>query len=194
MVAQKNPDGEIGPPKQKEFFYFHGDAKGKPFPLIVAAGSNLKLGVLNAFEWLPKTVKRDKGITAVEGIVTNMDGRPVEGVLVFAYLSRDATGKPVFISERTDNNGRYQLRVHDGGSFYLKVRGVYGGGVPREGEFLNVTEEFEPVAVELKKDQILRGVTLQAKKFSRPGAGSTNVPPAPPDKVWKNIGVLQHAQ
>ncbi len=173
-AAQKDPDGEMGPPKVIEYHYFHGDAEGNPLPLIVTSGDKLNLGVLTGvFVWRPDMNKRGKGVTAVEGIVADIEGKPVEGALVFAYLSKEISGRPVFISERTDKNGKYQLRVHDGGTFYLKVRSVYGGGAPEEGEFLNITGEFKPFWVTVKKDQKLQGINLQVKKFHKRGPKST---------------------
>jgi hypothetical protein len=177
QVTQKNPESETGPPKDSELFYFHADAEGNPRPLIITPGTRLNLGVLTgAYLFTPDMIQRDKGITAVEGVVSDMEGKPVERALVFAHLSRAATGRPVFVSDRTDKNGRYLLRLHDGGSFYLKVRSVIGGGAPQEGEFLNTTEEFEPVMVTLKKEQKLYGVTLKVKKFSRKTRDGTKKP------------------
>lgn len=190
QVAQKNPDGEIGPPKESEYFYFHGDVKGNPLPITIASGSR-NLGILKASLFTPDMVQRGKSITSIEGFVLDNDGNPVEKALVFAYLSAEAMGRPTFISERTDKNGRYVLRVHDGGTFYLKVRSVYGGGAPQDGEFLNITNEFKPLKASLEKHQKLKGVTLKVLKFSRPGSGSGSVVPPPPEKVWKNIGNLQ---
>lgn len=76
----------------------------------------------------------------------------------------NTTGRPVFVSTRTDINGKYQLRVHDGGSFYLKVRSIFGGGAPKIGEYVSAEES---VKVIIKKNQQLNGVLIKAKKFSR---------------------------
>ena len=172
-AAQKDPDADIGPPEVEEFHYFHGDSEGNPRPIIVTSGTRLDLGVLVPFLWSPNTIQRDKGITAVEGIVSDMKGKPVEGALVFAYLSKEITGRPIFISDKTDNHGKYLLRVHDSGTFYLKVRSVYGGGAPEAGEFLNITEEFKPVVVTLRKGQKLQGINLEVKKFPKRGPKGT---------------------
>lgn len=173
-AAQKNPDDEMGPPGGSEYYYFHGDAEGNPRPLIITSGAKLNLGVLTGvIVWTPDMNKRDKGVTAIEGVVIDMEGKPVEGALVFAYLSKNITGRPAFISERTDKNGKYRLRVHDGGTFYLKVRSVFGGGAPETGEFLNITEDFEPDMVTLKKDQKLQGISLKVKKFPKRGPKDT---------------------
>lgn len=183
QVSQKNPGAEIGPASEAENLYFHGDAEGNALPLIVSKGANVKLGQLQAFLWKPDMVKRDKGITAVEGVVVDGEGKPVERAVVLAYYNSGGNGKPVFVSDRTDKNGRYQLRTNDGGMFFLKVRSVVGGGKPASGEYLNTTKEFEPVMVTLKKDEKLKGVTLKVMKMSRPGVESEDVE----KRDWRKI-------
>ncbi len=191
QIAQKKPDGEIGPPQESDYFYSHKDAHEKLLPITITTGSH-DLGILKAFLFAPSIEELTKDITSIEGIILDNKGNPVEKALVFGYLSEEATGRPTFVSERSDKNGKYMLRVHDGGTFYLKVRSVYGGGKPQEGEFLNVTNEFTPLKVSLEKHQKLKGVTLNVIKFSRPGSGSEAISPPPPhEKVWKNIGNLQ---
>lgn len=170
QVAQKNPDAEIGPANEDENLYFHGDADGNALPLIVRKGAEVKLGQLKSFHWKPDMIRRDKGVTAVEGVVVDTDGKPVERAVVLAYYNSAGNGRPVFVSGRTDKNGRYQLRTNDGGTFLLKVRSVFGGGKPSAGEYLNTTKEFEPVMVTLKKDEKLKGVTLKVMKFTLPKA------------------------
>ncbi len=188
MIAQKKPDGEIGPPKEKEFLYFHGDKMGNATPIVVTTGAKLNLGVLNeSFIWSPKMVLNDKDITAVAGVVASAEGVPVENVVVFAYLNQEAVGRPSFVSDRTDKNGRYQLRVFEGGTYYLKVRSIIGGGAPEQGEYQSVTKDFVPVEVTLKKGQLLKNITLKVGRFS--GKGSTGT--EKPAKIWKNTGGLQ---
>lgn len=171
QVAQKSPGAEVGPAVEKEYLYFHGDADGNARPLVVGGNDHINLGRLKAFLWSPDMVKRDKGITSVEGVVVDTDGTPVERAIVLAYYNPEGNGRPVFVSDRTDNKGRYQLRTNDGGTFYLKVRSVVGGGKPSSGEYLNTTKEFIPVAVTLKKNERVQGVTLKVMKFARPTDG-----------------------
>jgi hypothetical protein len=168
QAAQKNPDAEIGPATEKEYFYFHGDADRNALPIEVSNGSRVNLGKLRAFLWSPDMVQRDKGITAVEGVVVDTAGKPVEKAIVLAYYNSESQGRPVFISDRTDQKGSYQLRVNDGGVYFLKVRSVVGGGEPVSGEYLNTTKEFEPVMVTLKKNEKLKGITLKVMLFTRP--------------------------
>ncbi len=188
MAAQKSADGEIGPPKKSEFLYFHGDAQGNAKPIQIAAGSSIDLGKLTGGGmWSPDMVEREKGVTALEGTITDLDGNPVEKAIVFAYLTSEAVGKPAFISDPTDARGKYLLRVNAGGAYYLKVRSVIGGGAPESGEYTNVSKEFEPVMVNLTTGKKLEGFTLKVEKFS--GVGSTGV--AKPEKVWKKLNEMQ---
>lgn len=185
MVAQKQASGEIGPPRESEYLYFHGDAKGNAIPITAVAGKKLNLGVLSKSQvWSPKMVPHDKDITAIEGIITDRDGKPVEGTIAFAYFSSNAVGRPAFISDKTSTDGKYQLRVYEGATYYLKVRSVIGGGAPEPGEFQNTTKGFEPVEVTLKTGQILKDVELKVDRFSGKGVNGPEKPP----KIWGNIG------
>ena len=188
MIAQKSPEGEIGPPQNNEFLYFHGDSDGNPYPITITAQKQVNLGTLsNTFIWSPQNIVHDKNITSIEGIVSDTEDKPVQNALVFAYLYKNATGRPAFVSDRTDKNGSFFLRVHDGGTFFLKVRSVIGGGAPEAGEFLNTTKEFESVMANPERGKKLKGVSLKVKKFA--GKGSTGE--AKPEKVWKKISDIQ---
>lgn len=188
MIAQKKPTGEIGPPKEKEFLYFHGDAKGNATPITVDAGGKTNLGVLTrSFVWTPKMVMQSKDITAIEGVVIDAGNMPVEHAVVFAYLNPSAVGRPAFVSDRTKKNGKYQLRVYEGGTYYLKVRSVIGGGTPEPGEYQSAAKGFTPVEVAVTTGQQRKGIVLTVEKFS--GKGSTGV--EKPAKIWKNTGQFQ---
>lgn len=170
MIAQKSPDGEIGPPSKDEFLYFHRDKEGNAASLIIEAGKKLEMGTLStAFLWTADKVEREKGVTSASGVVIDGSGQPVKNVLVFAYLYREATGRPAFVSDRTDKDGKFIIRFYEGGTYFLKVRGVIGGGKPRPGEFMNVTKEFEPTMITLQKDEKLKDVKLQVRMFATPG-------------------------
>lgn len=188
MIAQKKPSGEIGPPVETEFLYFHGSEEGVPKPIVVSAGSKVNLGLLSkAFVWSPNMVPHDQDITAIEGTVVNMENKPVANAVVFAYFSSDAIGKPAFVSDRTDKNGGFQLRVYDGDTYYLKVRSVIGGGAPAAGEYQSATEEFVPVEVSVKSRQQVKNVVLKVDKFTGQGSTGTDQP----DRIWKNTRKLQ---
>jgi formylglycine-generating enzyme required for sulfatase activity len=177
MIAQKSPDGEIGPPSKDEFLYFHGDKDGNALPINIQTGKNLELGTLSgAFFWKADKIEREQGVTSASGVVSDDKGKPVSGVVVVAYLFREATGRPAFVSDRTDKAGKFIIRFSEGGTYFLKARGVLGGGRPSEGEFMNVTKEFAPLMINLKTEEKLKDVKLQVKMFRRNALQTTTVP------------------
>lgn len=191
MIAQKSPDGEIGPPSKDEFLYFHSDKGGNASPIIIKSGTKSELGTLSgAFFWTADKVEREKGVTSASGVVTDDSGKPVKNVVVFAYLFSEAAGRPAFISDRTDKDGKFIIRFYEGGTYFLKVRGVIGGGKPLAGEFMNVTKDFEPTMISVKKDEKLKDVKLQVKMFTTP-AEQAPAHPEKGDKFWRQLKELQ---
>lgn len=191
MIAQKSPDGEIGPPGKNEYLYFHSDKDGNAAPIKIEAGKKLDMGTLtSSFFWMADKVEREKGVTSASGVVTDDSGKPVSNAVVFAYLFREATGRPAYVSDRTDKNGRFIIRFYEGGTYFLKVRGVIGGGKPRAGEFMNVTKDFDPTMISVKKDEKLKDVQLQVKMFTTP-AEQAPARLEKDDKYWRQLNELQ---
>ena len=184
MIAQKKQDAEIGPPLESEYLYFHADPAGNAKAISVPEVGTVDLGKLTGtFTWLPTMSEREQGITSIEGEVLNVDGRPVQNLVVLAYYSAETRRRPAFISERTDKNGKFLIRVAEGGAYWLKVRGVIGGGAPATGEFQSTTDEFIPFMVSLETGQKLKGIKLDVKEFT--GVGSSGQ--FKPEKVWKRV-------
>lgn len=184
MIAQKKEEAEIGPPLESEFLYFHADASGNARAIPVTEEGVIDLGRLTGtITWLPSMSEREKGITSIEGVVLTVDGKPVPNLVVLAFYTPEARRRPAFVSDRTDKAGRFLIRVAEGGDYWLKVRGVIGGGAPAKGEFQSTTDEFVPFMVSLENGQKLKGITLNVKEFE--GIGSTGQ--AKPEKVWKRV-------
>lgn len=188
QVAQKNPNGEIGPVNEDEYLYFHGDNKHRPLPLVVTSGT-INLGKLIAQKFPLSRENFGKNVTSIEGKISDSHGNPVEQMVVFAHLSEELRGRPVFVSSRTDKKGTFILRVHEG-TYFLKARNKIGGGPPRSGEFQNVTDNGEPVKLTVNKGQKLKGIILTVNGFS--GKGATELSNTPETKkVWKNLKNIQ---
>ena len=169
--AIKRTSGEkTGPPKEGDYFFAGADEKGAPRVYRVRQGETIDIGVVSEAVPFKKTAMEPGEITAIEGAVFDTQGRPVEGALVFGYTSPSMVGKPIFASERTGRDGRFLLRVHEGGTYYLKVRSVYGGGPPSAGEMIGAYGEKEPAAVTVSTRQKVSGISIRVIKF--PGRGS----------------------
>ncbi|SNB46788.1 carboxypeptidase-like regulatory domain-containing protein [Geobacter sp. DSM 9736] len=167
-AIKRHGSTQIGPPQEGDHFLIGLDDKKIPKKYRLSKGEKLDLGVMaGALPFRALPVKQ--GVTAVEGTVQDPSGKPVEGVFIFAFVTPTVIGKPLFVSDRSDKDGKFLLRVHEGGTYFLKVRDSYGGGPPRGGSVLDGNKEGPMQKVSLKTGEVVRGVTLKGLKF--PGRG-----------------------
>ena len=163
-VSGKN----VGPPREGDYFYISADGIGVPKAYSVKGATQIDLGrMAKAVPFKSSTVNYGKGITAIEGTVLDAEGKPVENAFVFAFVSAAAVGRPLFVSDPTGRDGKFILRVSDGGKFFLKARSVYGGGPPVAGEIIGEYGEKEPVAVTVSKGERLGGFVIKVSKFAK---------------------------
>jgi hypothetical protein len=168
-AIQRQSGEEIGPLREGDLYLpLPGENIVRQYR--VKADSAIDAGTITgALTFSRANVKTAKGISAIEGKIVDGDGKPVANALVFAFLSPSMTGRPLFISERTGSDGRYQLRVDEGGSYYLKIRSAYGGGSMQTGEISGSYGKVEPEAVEVKTGAIVRGIDIVGSRFKREG-------------------------
>lgn len=160
---------DIGPPQEGDLFLpFQGD--GVPKAHVVANGALLDIGVVTGAKPFNKaTVKYRDGVTAIEGRVLDAKGKPVKGAFVFAFITPAMVGKPLFITERTGKDGKYILRVHQGGEYFLKIRSTYGGGAMKAGEMMGSYGQERATAVKVATGEIKKGINITGVRF--PGQG-----------------------
>ncbi len=88
------------------------------------------------------------------------DEKPVKDAIVFAHISPLISGMPLFVSDRTGDDGKYMLRVDKGGEYYLRVRDVFGGGPPHGGPLIS---GYSATAVKLNSDEVKKGINISVK-------------------------------
>lgn len=172
LVMRKRANGRLaGPPQDGDLHYYSRDKEGKAMPFIVIAGAETDLGTISeATVFKKRQLIYEKGMTAIEGTVINEKGLPVEGVQVLVYTSKEIQGKPKYVSESTDKEGKYLVFVASKGSYYLGARNHYGGGKPVNGEFMGGHGEITaPTAVEVIKGEITKGINITIQKFAVKG-------------------------
>lgn len=167
-IKRKSGD-DIGPLQEGDLFLpILGEGASRLH--LVINGSTTDIGIVTGALPYNKTKIATGGITAIEGQITDSRGKPVENAMVFAFTSPAMLGKPLFISEKTGKDGKYILRVDQGGIFYLKIRNVYGGGTMKAGEIMGSYGRERPVAVEVKTGATVNGINITGISFSGPGA------------------------
>lgn len=160
---------EIGPLQEGDLFLpFHVD--GKPRQFNVVSGSATDIGVISgAATYRRSDIKTGEGITAIEGTISDTLGKPLANALVFAFQTPAMVGKPLFIAEKTGKDGKYLLRVQQGGNYYLKIRSFYGGGAMKAGELMGIYGVERPLAVAVQSGSIVRGINITGSSYSGQG-------------------------
>lgn len=161
---------DVGPPKKGEIILVSRDSKGQPVPYTLKAGEMRDLGKLaEALPFDPAMARGGgKDLTAIEGRIVGEDGKPIVGAAVFAFTTPAKIGRPLFTSERSDSDGKFLLRVHQGGTYYLKVRGKHGGGQPGQDSVLDGEMNEKLAAVTVATGEIARGVIHKALTLRGP--------------------------
>jgi hypothetical protein len=162
-AIERSAGAFLGPPEDGDYFFISSDKNGEPRKLTVWKNSKIDLGTLSDAKRFSRATLAKEGITAIEGAIVNEDGKPVEGMVVFAYATPDMLGRPLYVSERSGKDGRYLLRLYRGGDYYLMTRADYGGGPPPPGELLGVYNEGEPVQVQ--SASTIKDIDIMAYKF-----------------------------
>lgn len=158
----------IGPPEDGDFFLLSLDDKGLPKKYPAKNGERLDVGTITGARQI-KTPFLVAGTTAIEGSIRDEEGKPVEGAMAFAFLTPTIVGKPLFVSERSFKEGKFVLRVPEGGTYYIKIRNDFGGGPPRAGKVLDGNKEEPLLQVSVKTGETANIGILKVKKF--PGRG-----------------------
>ena len=92
--------------------------------------------------------------TTLRGRMLDQDGKAVSGVYAFAYLDSRMVGKPVYISAPTGSDGRFELRLGDGGTYYIGARSTFGGPL-EPGEWVGTYDARADHMVKVKKGEVL---------------------------------------
>jgi hypothetical protein len=166
MGAMKRISSEknIGPPEEGDYFLKGQGSKGKPKAYIVKKGEITDVGTIaEAVPFKREVVRYGDGITSIEGVVRDPDGKPVEGAAVFAYKKQAARGKPLFASDKTGKDGKYILRVDQGGKYYLRVRDIFGGGPPVGGEIVGKYWQERSMEVSAKTGEATKGFDISIR-------------------------------
>lgn len=169
VMRKRVNQASAGPPEEGEPQYYARMKNGEPRLYTVKSGKTTNIGTIA--EVYPyrreKVVVRD-GMTGIEGVVTDEQGKPVAGVRVFAYESTEMRGMPRYASDVTGADGKYVLVLTSQGTYFLKARTHYGGGKPEEGEFMGTYGPSElpgPVAVENGK--MNKNVDIRVIRFKQ---------------------------
>jgi hypothetical protein len=103
--------------------------------------------------------------TGLSGQILNSDGDPVEGARVHVYDHVQMSERPKYVSEKTTPDGRYQIWLPKGGTYYLAARDKFGGP-PKLGDLYGRYDQgtIEPSAVVVEDGEVLSEVNITVTK------------------------------
>ena len=87
-------------------------------------------------------------------------------MLVFAFPSPMMFGRPLFVSERSDKDGKYLLRLYGGGKYYISSRTNYGGGPPTAEQTMGVYAKGQPLTLET--GEVKKGIDITVATIGAP--------------------------
>ncbi len=144
VIAIKKLKKELGPPESGDHFFYFMDCKG-PMVIEVKKGIKLELGTQNT---VPAAfVSELGGITAVEGNIQDEEGKKVSGIYIGAYDKPVMLGKVNYVSQKSDKDGRYELRLPEGGNYYIVARSRLGGPPVSGDYYARVCEDNKPITI-----------------------------------------------
>lgn len=166
-AMKRASDDRLGTPREGDFVLRSVDEKGLPNVYDVKANASLDIGVIaEAVQIKTKGSPKRASATAIEGVVSDMDGKPIEDAVVIAFA--DPKGKSLFLSDPTGKEGAYSLRV-TAGTYYLRVRSRSALGPPEPGQIVGFYGDGSLTSLQVKDGEVLKGVNFTVVLFGGRG-------------------------
>jgi len=169
LGAVKRMSGDrLGIPQEGDFVFRSVDGK-KLKEYAVKAGSTTDVGTIA--EAVPVKVKdpaKQVITTAIEGIVNDTEGKPVEDAVVIAFVDSSLKGKSLFLSDNTGKDGKYSLRL-TAGTYYLRVKNRFSIGPPEPGQIVGFYGDGSLAPVRVKDGEIVKGINFTVIVFGGRG-------------------------
>jgi hypothetical protein len=168
MGAIKRKSGElVGPPQDGDYFFMSQDTKSNPHAYTIKKDHTLNIGILSKAVPFKRMIAKD--VSGIAGVIRDVNGIPLKGAIVFAYVTGTMTGLPLFTSYRTGMDGKYLITMDRGGNYYLRVRDIYGGGPPVPGAIMGGYGQEKPTAVTVKTGEITEGIDIKVIRHLEAG-------------------------
>lgn len=132
LVVRVRQSGQMaGPLKAGDLF---GYLAGNPLVINEGAPARVHIPLIEVPEKVSRHAANLFGNTSISGVVLDQKGEPVAGLQVLLYEDSMMLNRPLYVSQKTAADGRYQLSFPKGGHYYLAARNELGG-TPAPGEF-----------------------------------------------------------
>lgn len=112
---------------------FIGYAEQNPVQVANDRMVELSIPLLEVPEKVDRLADSLFGGTSLKGRIVTRDGRPVSGARAILYNEAQMLNRPLYVSQPSDEDGRFVISFPLGGTYYLAARQQLGGA-PAPGE------------------------------------------------------------
>lgn len=158
LVARKRASGGAAGPLRKgdSFGYYPAN------PVIVLPGAYVQTAIAMTTLKLRNTPAwsgKYEAAGSIEGRILDAGGRPRKGVYAALYENPSLLNRPVFLSDLTEEDGRFRLPVPVPGKYFLGARSGYGGS-PAPGDLYGRYEGTPDHSVVVGEGDRLTGIDI----------------------------------
>lgn len=99
------------------------------------------------------------GQTRISGRIVDPAGKPLAGLQALLYADDTMLNRPLYVSQPTSQDGRFQLSFPTGGTFYLAARSNLGG-TPAPGELYGRYQGITGAALKVETGQAIEDLQI----------------------------------
>ncbi len=157
IVVRVRKNGQMaGPLKAGDLF---GYLSGNPLVIEEGTPARVHIPLIEVPEKVDRHAASMFGNTLVTGQIRDPKGQPVAGIQVLLYDDPMMLNRPLYVSQKTDEDGRYQLSFPKGGHYYLAARNELGG-TPAPGESYGRYQGSPDHSINIETGKLLEGIEI----------------------------------
>ncbi len=160
VARQRQGGGYAGPLSAGDYIgYYPGN------PLVVRDGEvpRVAIPMLEVPEKVDRMASTLFGQTSIQGRILSADGKPLAGLRAVLYSDSMMLNRPLYVSQPSDETGRFVLSFPSGGTYYIAARDTLGG-TPQPGELYGRFGGSDDSSVVLATGDAMEGIDIVVEK------------------------------
>lgn len=136
-----------------------GYLPGNPVTVGKDSVTKVSLPVIAVPEKVSRHAATMFGQTRISGRIVDRAGKPLAGLQALLYADDTMLNRPLYVSQPTGEDGRFQLSFPTGGTFYLAARNSLGG-TPAPGELYGRYQGAAGAALKVETGQAIEDLQV----------------------------------
>lgn len=150
-IVRLTDGGWQGPPRVGDLVFLSPDVSDKNVVVTIRPDESINIG-RHAAGWKYSGFALTESPLTISGKLTTPEGKPLPGLLVFAFTDSTLSKEPLAVSEPSGSDGSYLLRLPEPATVYLRAREHYGQRSPLDGGYMGVYGGESPLPVTVDAD------------------------------------------